>query len=143
MPAFSGIFHWNLPAGHYLSHPCLQVTKSCLKAWMIWNFSLIGPLTMELAALQHLKKSMSFSRLILIQSFFKIAGNKDIHNILDEFELRPGQTTDSKLAVLKHLKNIPLTYLYNGENNVDSIFCRLFLNQFFSGLQVIRTLIKA
>ena len=22
MPAFSGIYHWNLPAGQYLSQPC-------------------------------------------------------------------------------------------------------------------------
>ena len=35
----------------------LQVTKTCLRAWTSSNFSLIGPRTAELAALERLKKS--------------------------------------------------------------------------------------
>ena len=33
----------------------LQVTRTCIKSWMSSNFSQIGPLTMELAALERLK----------------------------------------------------------------------------------------
>ena len=33
----------------------LQVTRTCLKSWMSSNFSQIGPLMTELAALEHLK----------------------------------------------------------------------------------------
>ena len=33
----------------------LQVTRTCIKSWRSSNFGQIGPLTMELAALEHLK----------------------------------------------------------------------------------------
>ena len=33
----------------------LQVTRTCIKSWMSSNFGQIGPLTRELAALEHLK----------------------------------------------------------------------------------------
>ena len=33
----------------------LQVTRTCIKSQMSWNFGQIGPLTTELAALEHLK----------------------------------------------------------------------------------------
>ena len=33
----------------------LQVTRTCIKSWMSSNFGQIGPLTMELAALERLK----------------------------------------------------------------------------------------
>ena len=35
---------------------------------------------------------------------FILAGNEDMHEISDEFELRPDQTTDSELAALERLK---------------------------------------
>ena len=34
----------------------LQVTRTCIKSRTSWNFGQIGPLTTELAALEHLKK---------------------------------------------------------------------------------------
>ena len=55
---------------------------------------------------------------------FRLAGNEDMHNILDEFEFRPDLITD------------------NGKNEVIT-FSRLFLIGSFSNLQVMRTYIKA
>ena len=40
--------------------------------------------------------------------FFKLAGNKDMHNIMNEFEFRPDRTTDSELAALECLRNTPI-----------------------------------
>ena len=67
--------------------------RTCIKAWMSLNLGQIPPLTMELAALEHLKNRRHHFFSIAID-FFKIAGNEDIHNILDEFEFRPDMTTD-------------------------------------------------
>ena len=39
------------------SYSYLQITMTCMRALMSSNFSLIGPLTAELAALKRLKKS--------------------------------------------------------------------------------------
>ena len=36
----------------------------------------------------------TISRLVLIRSFFILAGKEDVHKILDEFEFRPDRTTD-------------------------------------------------
>ena len=67
------------------------------------NFSLIGPPTEELAALERLKKSpyayngtndvSTFSGLFLIRSFSYLQINDNIHESLDEFEIRPDPTT--------------------------------------------------
>ena len=65
------------------------------------NFSLIGPLTAELAALERLKnphrlimgKTMSPLFLAFLdQILFILAGNDYIHESLDEFEIRPDPT---------------------------------------------------
>ena len=55
-----------------------------------------GPtLTMELAALEHLKnRGHHFFSVAIDSILFKLAGNEDRHNILDEFEFRPDLTTD-------------------------------------------------
>ena len=70
------------------------------------KFGKIRPWTMELAALGHLKKNpidimerMRSSHFLL----FILTGNDDIHKSLDEFEIRPGPTTDHRVA-LKRLK---------------------------------------
>ena len=39
----------------FIFHSFLQVTKTCIKAWMRLNFGQFPPLTMELAALERLK----------------------------------------------------------------------------------------
>ena len=80
----------------------LQVTRTCIKSRTSSNFSQLGPLTTELAALEHLK---NFNRLIMgkwclhASSFIfdrliiKVAGNQDKHKSLHEFIFRPDQTT--------------------------------------------------
>ena len=49
---------------------------------------------MELAALEHLKNHHHFFSVAIDPILFKLAGNEDMHNILDEFEFRPDLTTD-------------------------------------------------
>ena len=80
----------------------LQVTRSCIKSWMSSNFSQIGPLTMELAALELLKIShrltmgkccLHASSFIFDQIIIKVAGNQDRHKSSEEFDLGPDQTT--------------------------------------------------
>ena len=57
---------------------------------MSLNFGQIPLLTTE-----RLKKSMSSRISVDIDPiFFKLAGNKDMHNIMNEFEFRPDRTTD-------------------------------------------------
>ena len=75
---------------------------TCMRARTSPNFSLIGPLTAELAALERLKKNphrliMGKRCLHLFLAFldrilFILAGNGNIHESLDEFEIRPGPT---------------------------------------------------
>ena len=73
----------------------LQVMKTCIKAWMSLNLGQIPPLTMELAALEHLKnRRHQFFSLAIDPILFKLTGNEDMHNILDEFKFRPDRTTD-------------------------------------------------
>ena len=62
---------------------------------MSLNLGQIPPLTMELAALERLKNQCHhFFSVAIDPILFKLAGNEDMHNILDEFEFRPDQTTD-------------------------------------------------
>ena len=69
--------------------------RTCIKAWMSLNLSQIPPLTMELAALERLKNQCRhFFSVAIDMILFKLAGNEDMHNILDEFEFCPDQTTD-------------------------------------------------
>ena len=50
---------------------------------------------MELTALERLKNGRHhFFSVAIDPILFKLAGNEDMHNILDEFELRPDLTTD-------------------------------------------------
>ena len=78
----------------------LQVTRTCIKFRTSLNFGQIGPLTMELAAPEHLKKfpyngkMLSPATLFIFdQIIIKVAGNQDRHKSSDEFDLRPDQTT--------------------------------------------------
>ena len=62
---------------------------------MSLNLGQIPPLTMELAALERLKNQCHhFFSVAIDPILFKLAGNEDMHNILDELEFRPDQTTD-------------------------------------------------
>ena len=50
---------------------------------------------MVLAALEHLKdRRHHFFSVAIGPILFKLAGNEDMHNILDEVEFRPDLTTD-------------------------------------------------
>ena len=62
--------------------------RTYIKAYMSLSFRQIPPLTKELAALERLK----YIDIDLI--FFKLAANKDMHNIMNELEFRPDQTTN-------------------------------------------------
>ena len=75
----------------------LQVTRTCIKSRMSLTFCQIGPLTMELAALEHLNIShrlimgkwcLQASSFIFDRIFVKLAGNQDSHKISNEFEFR-------------------------------------------------------
>ena len=66
------------------------------------NFSLIGPPTEELAALERLKipiglywekLCLHFFSAVLDRTLFIFAGNNNIHESLDEFEIQPDPTT--------------------------------------------------
>ena len=61
---------------------------------MSLDFGQIQPLTTELAAFERLKNWSH--HLILVDTdliLFKLAGNKDMHNIMVEFEFRPDRST--------------------------------------------------
>ena len=75
----------------------LQVTRTCIKSRTSSNFGQVGPLTMELAALERLKIShrLIMGKLCLHASSFifdriiiKVAGNQDRHKSSDEFDFR-------------------------------------------------------
>ena len=72
-----------------------------IKAWTSLNLGQIPPLTLELAALERLKnRRHHFFSVGIDPILFKLAGNEDMHNILDEFEFRPDQTTDYGVSCL-------------------------------------------
>ena len=70
------------------------------------DFCQIGPLTTTLAALKRLKKMMStcfrFSFIIDV-IHLKLAGNKDVHEILDEFEYGHIQALTAEFAALSRV----------------------------------------
>ena len=69
-----------------------------MKAWMSSNFGQIPTPTPELSALARLKNCCimlcPLLRLHFDRIFFILAGYKNIHNISDEFEIRPDRTKD-------------------------------------------------
>ena len=76
---------------------------------MSLNIGQITPLTTELAALERLKNRCHHVISIDIDPiFFKLAGKKDMHNIMNEFEFRPDRTTTTELAALERLRNTPI-----------------------------------
>ena len=71
--------------------------RTFIKAYMSLNFGQIPLLTTELAALERLKNRCHHVISVGINPiFFKLTGtcNKDMHNMMNEFEFRPDQTTD-------------------------------------------------
>ena len=73
--------------------------RTYIKAYMSLNFGQITPLTTELAALERLKNQCHHVMSVDIDPiFFKLADNKDMHNIMNEFEFRPDLTTDYRVS---------------------------------------------
>ena len=69
--------------------------RTYIKAYMSLNFGQIPPLTTELAAFEHLQNRCHHVISVDIDPiFFKLAGNKHMHNIMNEFEFRPDRATD-------------------------------------------------
>ena len=120
----------------------LQVMSSYIKAYMSLNFGQIPPLTTELAALERVTNRCHHVISVDIDPmFFKLAGNKDMHNIMNEFEFRPDWTTDYGVSCPWASKKYPHR-LIMGENGV-STFSLLFLIGSFWYFHVTRTSIKA
>ena len=83
--------------------------RTCIKAWMNLNVGQIPLLTMELAALERLKnRRHHFFSVAIDPILFKLAGNEDMHNILDEFEFRPDLTTDYGVSCPSASEKIPI-----------------------------------
>ena len=132
-------FSWLFLIG---SFSYLQVVRTYTKAYMSLNFGQIPPLTTELAALEHLKNRYHHIISVDIDPiFFKLAGYKDMHNIMNEFEFRPDRTTDYGVSCPWASKEYPYRP-YNGENGV-STFSLLFLIGSFWYFHVTRASIKA
>ena len=116
--------------------------RTYIKAYKSLNFGQIQPLTTELAALERLKNLWHHVISVDIDPiFFKLAGNKDMHNIMNEFEFRPDRTIDYGVSCPWASKKYPYRP-YNGENGV-STFSLLFLIESFWYFHVTRTSIKA
>ena len=116
--------------------------RTYIKAYTSLNFGQIPPLTTELAALERLKNRCHHVISVDIDPiFFKLAGNKNMHNIMNEFEFRPDRTTDYGVSCPWASKKYPYRP-YNGENGV-STFSLLFLIGSFWYFHVTRTSIKA
>ena len=116
--------------------------RTYIKAYMSLTFGQIPPLTTELAALERLKNRCHHVISVDIDPiFFKLAGNKAMRNIMNEFEFRPDRTTDYGVSCPWASKKYPHRP-YNGENGV-STFSLLFLIGSFWYFHVTWTSIKA
>ena len=81
----------------------LQVMMTCMRARTSSNFGLMGPPTAELDAPERLKKipiglkwekrCLLFFSAVLDRMLFMLTGNDNIHESLDEFDIRQDPTT--------------------------------------------------
>ena len=73
--------------------------RAYIKTYMSLNFGQIPPLTTELAAIERLKNRCQHVISVDIDPiFFNLTGNKDMQNIMNEFEFRPDRTTDYRVS---------------------------------------------
>ena len=64
---------------------------------------------MELAALERLNNQRHhFFSVAIDPTLFKLTGNEDMHNILDELEFWPDRTTDYRVSCPWASEKIPL-----------------------------------
>ena len=95
----------------------LQVTKTCIRSRMSWNF---GQLTMELAAIWKIshrlimgKWCLQASSFILYRIFVKLTGNQDRHKISDEFEFQSDRISHFWVTCPCGRKNFSIGILWN------------------------------
>ena len=73
---------------------CRYSKWTCIMSCMSLNFSQMGLLTLDMAALEHLKNPCHHFFLVDIDLIlFKLASYKELHKILEEFEFAPDLTT--------------------------------------------------
>ena len=97
--------------------------RTYIKAYMSLNFGQIPPLTTELAALERLKNRCHHVISVDIDPIFlKLAGNKDMHNIMNEFEFGQIGPPTTELAALERLRNTPID-LIMGKMVFPLFFC--------------------
>ena len=111
----------------------LQVTKTCIKSRTTSNFGQIGPLTMELAALERLKISLRLimgkwclhaSSFICYWIIIKVAGNLDRHKSSSSSILGRIRPLILELLALEWRKfhTFELEYLWSQLANLDQFF---------------------
>ena len=108
------------------SSSVLQVTRTCMKAWMSSNFGLIPLPTAELSAIEHpenwnkcCEHSMAF---IFDRMFFILAGNKDkaIKSRMSS-KINQSQLWTAELAVSVRLKKIPIDLHWKNDVTNSSV----------------------
>ena len=106
------------------------------------DFGQVPPLTTELAALERLKNRCHHVISVDIDPiFFKLAGNKDMHNIMNEFEFRLDRTTDYGVSCPWASKKYPHR-LIMGKMVFPLFLCCFWIGSFWY-FHVTRTSIKA
>ena len=74
---------------------CLQVTMTYMRAWMSLKFGKIRQLvSMATDMVLMEKRCCHFFSVVLYRILFVLAGNDDMHESWEEFEIRPDLTTD-------------------------------------------------
>ena len=85
--------------------------RTYIKAYMSLNFRQIPPLTTQLAALERLKNRCHHVISVDIDIdpiFFKLAGNKDMHNIMNSSNFGQIGPPTTELAAFERLRNTPI-----------------------------------
>ena len=94
------------PSFLFESTSFLQVTRTCMKAWMSLNFGQIPPPTPELSALARLKKCCEHSGAYIFDwIFFIFSGNEDNQQVWTEFEFCQIGPRDTELYPLIDVRN--------------------------------------
>ena len=122
----------------------LQVTRTCLKARTSLTFGKIGPLTMELAALERLKIShtliigkwcLQASSFIFDRIFVKLAGNQDSHKISDEFEFRLDRISHFGVTCPQGANKIFNRHIMESPSSVDLSNIGIFRHTFLGNCE--------
>ena len=93
---------------HILCVVSLGWGKGCIRFWADWIKTLVSMAT-DCPHWLIMGKTMSPPFLGYFWSDpFLLAGNEDMHKILDEFEFRPDQTTDYRVSCPWASKNFPV-----------------------------------